>query len=86
MCSILTLNLSRSAGKALLGKGSFGWFDKEVTFEVRVGWEEGWGGCVSSDVCHVTNHCPFGWFDKEPTFGCAGQGHTAFNSNVWGVS
>ncbi len=34
MCSILTLNLSRSAGKALLGKGSFGWFDKEVTFEV----------------------------------------------------
>ncbi|PNW78323.1 hypothetical protein CHLRE_09g402051v5 [Chlamydomonas reinhardtii] len=33
MCSVLTLNLSRSAGKALLGQGSFGWFDKEVAFE-----------------------------------------------------
>ncbi|GLI66383.1 hypothetical protein VaNZ11_010174 [Volvox africanus] len=33
MCATLTLNLSRSAGKALQGKGSFGWFDKEVAFE-----------------------------------------------------
>ncbi|KAG2428222.1 hypothetical protein HXX76_011901 [Chlamydomonas incerta] len=33
MCAVLTLNLSRSAGKALLGQGSFGWFDKEVAFE-----------------------------------------------------
>jgi hypothetical protein len=35
MCSVLSLNLCRSAGKALLGKGHFGWFDSDVTFEVR---------------------------------------------------
>ncbi|EFJ51659.1 hypothetical protein VOLCADRAFT_56749, partial [Volvox carteri f. nagariensis] len=33
MCATLTLNLSRSVGKALQGKGTFGWFDKEVAFE-----------------------------------------------------
>ena len=51
MCSVLTLNLSRSAGKALLGQGSFGWFDKEVAFEVCVGWgggERGWGAVYIS--------------------------------------
>ncbi|KAG2489363.1 hypothetical protein HYH03_012193 [Edaphochlamys debaryana] len=33
MCAVLTLNLSRSAGKAMIGKGTFGLFDKEVAFE-----------------------------------------------------
>lgn len=35
MCATLALNLSKSAGRALLGYGSFGLFDEEVTFEVR---------------------------------------------------
>eukprot|EP00878_Enallax_costatus_P009157 GHUV01009572.1.p1 GENE.GHUV01009572.1~~GHUV01009572.1.p1 ORF type:complete len:712 (+),score=175.93 GHUV01009572.1:218-2353(+) len=33
MCATLTLNLSRSAGKALLHTGSFGWFNQDVVFE-----------------------------------------------------
>lgn len=28
MCATLTLNLSRSAGKALFHEGSFGWFSQ----------------------------------------------------------
>lgn len=28
MCATLTLNLSRSAGKALIHSGSFGWFNQ----------------------------------------------------------
>lgn len=36
MCAVLTLNLCRSAGKAALGKGHFGWFNSDVTFEVGV--------------------------------------------------
>jgi hypothetical protein len=28
MCATLTLNLSRSAGKALFHSGSFGWFNQ----------------------------------------------------------
>lgn len=35
MCAVLTMNLSKSATKALLGQGHFGWFDKDVAFEVR---------------------------------------------------
>ncbi|MEW5318605.1 MAG: hypothetical protein WDW38_009815 [Sanguina aurantia] len=34
MCAVLTMNLSKSATKALLGQGHFGWFDKDVAFEV----------------------------------------------------
>ena len=34
MCSVLSLNLFRSAGKAVLGQGHFGWFNSDVTFEV----------------------------------------------------
>jgi len=33
MCATLTLNLMRSAGKALLHNGVFGWFNEEVVFE-----------------------------------------------------
>ncbi len=33
MCATLTLNLSRSAGKALFHSGSFGWFNQDVVFE-----------------------------------------------------
>ncbi|KAF8068428.1 clcD [Scenedesmus sp. PABB004] len=33
MCATLTLNLSRSAGKAIFHSGSFGWFNQEVAFE-----------------------------------------------------
>lgn len=35
MVATLSLNVIRSAGKALVGRGSFGWFDNEVAFEVR---------------------------------------------------
>lgn len=34
MCATLTLNLSRSAGKALIHSGSFGWFN-QVRQEAR---------------------------------------------------
>mmetsp|Transcript_13128 Transcript_13128/g.35103 ORF Transcript_13128/g.35103 Transcript_13128/m.35103 type:complete len:785 (-) Transcript_13128:79-2433(-) len=33
MCATLALNLSKSAGAALTGRGHFGWFDSEVAFE-----------------------------------------------------
>jgi hypothetical protein len=33
-CATLALNLSKSALAAAMGKGHFGWFDKEVAFEV----------------------------------------------------
>lgn len=33
MCATLTLNLSRSAGKALIHSGSFGWFNQDIAFE-----------------------------------------------------
>lgn len=33
MCAALTLNLLRSAGRALLHSGVFGWFDEDVVFE-----------------------------------------------------
>jgi chloride channel 7 len=33
MCGVLTLNLSHSAGKALLHSGSFGWFTQDIVFE-----------------------------------------------------
>ncbi|WIA10530.1 hypothetical protein OEZ86_000660 [Tetradesmus obliquus] len=36
MCATLTLNLSRSAGKALFHSGSFGWFNQDVVFEAGV--------------------------------------------------
>jgi chloride channel 7 len=36
MMATLALNLSKSAGKWLLGYGNFGWFDQEVAFEVFV--------------------------------------------------
>lgn len=32
MCATLTLNLSRSAGKALIHSGSFGWFNQVGTW------------------------------------------------------
>lgn len=34
MCAVLSLNLARSAGKAMIGQGYFGWFDREVVYEV----------------------------------------------------
>lgn len=34
MVATLSLNVVRSAGKALVGRGAFGWFDNEVAFEV----------------------------------------------------
>lgn len=36
MCAVMTLNLSRSAGKALFHSGSFGWFNQDVAFEAGV--------------------------------------------------
>lgn len=33
-CATLALNLSKSLGAAITGRGHFGWFDKEVAFEV----------------------------------------------------
>ena len=34
MCTVLSLNLLKSAAQAILGSGHFGWFDQEVAFEV----------------------------------------------------
>uniref|UniRef100_A0A7R9VET4 Chloride channel protein n=1 Tax=Chlamydomonas euryale TaxID=1486919 RepID=A0A7R9VET4_9CHLO len=36
MMATLALNVSKSAGKWLLGSGSFGWFEEDVAFEVVV--------------------------------------------------
>ena len=44
MCATLTLNISKSALRALMGGGHFGWFDQEVAFEVRN--QEGRGGMM----------------------------------------
>ena len=41
MCATLTLNISKSALRALMGGGHFGWFDQEVAFEVRNQGERG---------------------------------------------
>lgn len=37
MSAVMTLNLLRSAGMALIGTGKFGWFSEDVEFEVRGG-------------------------------------------------
>eukprot|EP00201_Polytomella_parva_P018682 CAMPEP_0175063792 /NCGR_PEP_ID=MMETSP0052_2-20121109/14961_1 /TAXON_ID=51329 ORGANISM="Polytomella parva, Strain SAG 63-3" /NCGR_SAMPLE_ID=MMETSP0052_2 /ASSEMBLY_ACC=CAM_ASM_000194 /LENGTH=330 /DNA_ID=CAMNT_0016330045 /DNA_START=408 /DNA_END=1396 /DNA_ORIENTATION=- len=34
MCAALALNLLKSTGRALMKKGTFGWFDKDLAFEV----------------------------------------------------
>jgi hypothetical protein len=34
-CATLALNLSKSAVAAMVGRGIFGWFEKELAFEVR---------------------------------------------------
>ena len=36
MMATLTLNLSKSAWRAMQGEGTFGWFNQDVTFEVAL--------------------------------------------------